>query len=406
MAPTDLKNFVVEYLAGSEGEDVINYMLRNKLFYQIDYLNALKEVKPKILRDTKYSAFFAYRNGIVEVTGGEIKDPVPYEDCSFCIWEEHIIKRDFRKDVSNSKVFSFYELFLWQLANQDSMRYDSICSIIGYALHSYRTSANTKAIIFSDEIVSDLPEGGSGKSLLVTALSYFRSMVIKDGKSFNPKSSFAWSDVDKTTDIVLIDDVNKNFAFEDLFSVITQGICVERKNKDQYYLPIEDSPLIIITTNNILRGSGASFNRRQINVDIHQYFSHRHTPVDQYRHTFFTDWNEEEWARFDYFMLKCVQINLEYGIIQAPESDRMYKEAIRATNLNFVDWFLSVYNDFVIFTSTTEALERYKSDTAQNNIRLSARIFLNYIKSCCNIFGWEFIQEKNSQQRGFRLKFN
>src|SRR5690606_22054837 len=111
----------------------------------------------------------------------------------------------------------------------EPLRMDYILSIIGYALRNYRNTSNTRAIIFNDESISDQPEGGSGKSLLAKALGHVRSQVTKDGKIFNPKRPFEWSDVDESTHLVLIDETSNNFSFEDLFSVITDGITVEKK---------------------------------------------------------------------------------------------------------------------------------------------------------------------------------
>ena len=161
-------------------------------------------------------------------------------------------------------------------------------SIIGYGLHQYRTSADNKAVILNDEEVSDQPEGGNGKTLLVNAMGKLRKLVIKDGKNFDSKSSFLWSDVDETTGIVLIDDVNNKFNIENLFSTISNGFNIQIKFKNQYHLRLEKSPVVFITTNNIIRGASSSFMRRQYNVDIYQYFSNKHTPKKEFGHIFLT----------------------------------------------------------------------------------------------------------------------
>ena len=59
--------------------------------------------------------------------------------------------------------------------------------------------------------MSEQPEGGSGKSLLASSLGNVRTLVKNDGKSFSPKKSFEWSDIDEGTDIALLDDIDKGF---------------------------------------------------------------------------------------------------------------------------------------------------------------------------------------------------
>ena len=296
--------------------------------------------------------------------------------------------------------------FLIRLTNNDPNRLKYLMTLIGYALHNYRTTANTRAIILTDEIFSDQPEGGSGKSLLAIALGQMRELVKKDGKSFNPLKSFEWSDVDESTDLVLIDETSKGFAFEDLFSVITMGISVERKNKDKYHLPIEKSPIIILTTNNLVKGYSGSFKRRQYSADINQYFSHSHTPIDEYGQTFFLDWDKDEWARFDAFMLFCVHIYLNKGVLPSFEVESKKKDAIRATGSTFYEWFEEVKHDLQIFISTNIAKDKYVEETGQRGLKLSAKKFLGQVKICCEILGYQFHEERTSQERGFRIQFN
>lgn len=400
--PYDIKKFVIEHALGFNNSAVMNYIYNNRKMFTPDYLNALKEETPLIARDTHDMASYFYKNGIVNVTKDGISAPIPYEESGKLIWEHHIIPRNFIKKPEDL-TSSVFIRFLYDLADNNERRLIYISSIIGYALHNYRTNANTRAIIFSDENICDQPEGGSGKSLLVKALGHFRNLVIKDGKSFNPRKNFEWSDVDESTDLVLLDDIHENFNFEDLFSVISEGFTTERKFENKVRLPIEKSPLILITTNRLITGNSGSFKRRQYNVDIHQHFNHSFTPIDKYGHTFFTDWDELEWAKFDWCLLSCVQFYLANNITQIPESDQKMKNAIRATDETFYEWFEEVKYDFQYYTSTNSAMDRFIEETGQKGMKLSAKKFLSQIKACCAIFGYTFIDERTSSERGFRL---
>ncbi len=55
------------------------------------------------------------------------------------------------------------------------------------------------AVILNDEVISDNPEGGTGKGLLMSALSKMKKLVVIDGKSFAFERSFAYQLVSADT---------------------------------------------------------------------------------------------------------------------------------------------------------------------------------------------------------------
>src|SRR5690606_26546093 len=127
-------------------------------------------------------------------------------------------------------------------------RYFSICSSLGYLMHDYKNLAYCPAVIFNDEVISENPEGGTGKGILIKGIKNFKNTVQFDGKTFNFDKSFVYQRVELDTKVMAFEDVNKYFDFERLFSVITDGIEVEKKNKGTFYIPFKESPKIIITT--------------------------------------------------------------------------------------------------------------------------------------------------------------
>ena len=399
--PDDIKWYVLNYIEQYSDRELKNFFIKNAKYFAPNYLSALKRVEPQILRDTKDSAYFPFRNGVVQVTKKGIGEPIPYNEFGFFIWEDHIIDRDFIKNESfEAPIFC---QFITRLTNGELLRYNYLCSIIGYALHNYRTSAKTKAIIINDEVINYQPEGGSGKGILAKSLGFLRKQVVKDGKTFNPKKSFEYSDVDESTNLIWLDETSNNFNFEDLFSVITDGITIEKKFGNKRRLPIENSPLFIITTNQVVKGFSGSFRRRQLNVDIYQHFNHSYTPEIEFGHTFFNDWNKDEWQKFDNFMLLCVHYYIFNGIAKLPEEFSLEKDAVRATNETFYEWFMETKYDFQNQTSTSEALKKYQEETEEI---LSHKKFIGYIKSCSEILGYRFIQERTPNERGFRLLLN
>ena len=69
--------------------------------------------------------------------------------------------------------------------------------------------------------------------------------IVINGKEFSFEKSFAYQLVSADTQVLTFDDVRKNFPFENLFSVITEGITLEKKNKDAIKIPYEESPKVV-----------------------------------------------------------------------------------------------------------------------------------------------------------------
>ena len=92
-----------------------------------------------------------------------------------------------------------------------------------------------------DEIISDNPEGGTGKGLFMKGLAEMKKLVVIDGKSFDFARSFAYQLVSADTQVLCFDDVKKYFDFEKLFSVVTEGLTLEKKNKDAIKIPFSKS---------------------------------------------------------------------------------------------------------------------------------------------------------------------
>ncbi len=402
VSASDVKIFVKEQTMNEP--KIHNYIIRATRLFSINYLDALKRVDLKMSRDTSTSSYYYFRNGVVKVTAKGIEDPMPYNDFGGLVWREHIIDCDFNKNaVSTDSVFLD---FLRKLSNNENNRLYYLATIIGYCLHDYRTPANAKAVIINDEIVSDQPEGGSGKSLIVVAMGKVRKMLSINGRSFDPKHDFAWQNVTESVRIVNIDDARKGYCFEDLFSTITQGFTVNRKGKDEFFLPIEQSPVIVLTTNSIMKGLSSSFKRRQHNVDVHQYFNANRTPQDEYNQVFFSMWGEKEWQDFYMLMLEFVQYYMQEGIVSCPESDRQKKDVIRATAQSFVDWMEEYLKDFIGEIQPTGATkDMYLSYSGQSASGLSDKKFTGWLKSYCEIYGYKYESISSMRPRGFRISY-
>jgi hypothetical protein len=56
---------------------------------------------------------------------------------------------------------------------------------------------------------------------------------------------FPYQTVSSDCQVLAFDDVRKNFNFESLFSIITEGLTIEYKGRDAIKLPVKDSPKVL-----------------------------------------------------------------------------------------------------------------------------------------------------------------
>ena len=52
-------------------------------------------------------------------------------------------------------------------------------STLGFLMHGYKNLSFCPAVILNDEVISDNPEGGTGKGLIMNALSKMKKVVTK-----------------------------------------------------------------------------------------------------------------------------------------------------------------------------------------------------------------------------------
>jgi hypothetical protein len=135
-----------------------------------------------------------------------------------------------------------------------------------------------------------------------------------------------------------MDDVPKHFNFESLFSIVTEGLTVEKKGQDAYQIPFKDSPKISITTNYTIQGSGASHERRVFEVEIANYFNENHTPEMEFGHLFFSEWDDIEWANFDNFMIRCVQYFLKNGLVNSDKVNLKLRKFKNEMGTEFIEF--------------------------------------------------------------------
>jgi len=380
----EIKDFILTYILKCGDMEVYNFFADKTRFFKEDFLTMLSHVDVYFISDEKDNSYLYFRNCAVKVTCNDITI-VDYLDLGGYVWKDQVIDRDFAIQPVKS---CDYKRFISNIAGNEHDRIMSVESTIGYLLHGFKNVGYCPAVIINDEVISDNPEGGTGKGLFVNAISKMKKMVIIDGKQFSFEKSFAYQLVSADTQILTFDDVKKHFDFERLFSIVTEGITLEKKNKDAIKIPFSRSPKIVITTNYAIKGKGNSFERRKWELEFKKHYSKDFTPEDDFGRLLFSDWDEDEWLRFDNYMISNLRLYLCEGFVKSDFKNLKTRKFIAETDHNFWEW---VINDGTIETETKyykqQLYDMFVSDNPDFGPRAKMSISMNKFYSWLDAYG-------------------
>ena len=331
---SDIKDFVLNYLEALEDNSVYNFFAEMTKYFQDTFLNFLGTIDVNFIMDDINTAYLYYKNCAVKITKSKV-EVIDYIDLDGYVWKDHIINRVFK--LKKGKVCDFSK-FIGNISGSDEKRRESFETTIGYLLHGHKRSSFSPAVILNDEVISDHPEGGTGKGLFMQGIGQLKKHVVIDGKQFNFDKSFAYQTLDVDTQVLTFDDVKKGFDFERLFSIITEGITIEKKNKDAVKVPFSDSPKIAITTNYAIKGAGNSHARRKWELEFKQFYTRTFTPETEFGRMMFTGWSDDEFMRFDNYMIGCIQAYLSKGLVKSEFVNLSIRQLSAETSHDFIEW--------------------------------------------------------------------
>jgi len=400
-----IKDYVANYVKDL-GDDIeggfSSREIWRKIINQVSNLfcKSFLELIPNLIgefkRDTASESFIYFKNCFVRITKDGY-EAYNYEELDGYIWESQKLKRDFH--CSETK--SVFEDFILRICRENSERYAAAKSVIGYLEHSFKDPANTKAIIFIDERIGDGANGRCGKSLVGKAIGKIRNVVDPGGKNFN-FNRFMFQSIKPDTQIVFFNDVKKGFNFENLFSIITDDMPIEQKQKDQVIIPFENSPKILITTNYAMKGFDPSTLDREYVFEFSDHYNEQHKPIHEFGKNFFGPWTKEEWNSFYNFMIVCLQYYLENGLVEYERINLFDKILIESTSEDFVEFIEDIeldrkYDNKELYSDYIERYPEHKKDIAQKTLT-------GWVKTFAKIKGYKYTPKKSGKERGFILQ--
>lgn len=361
-----LRGFIVRYFHNLDEDTLEQFdcpkdMLLEKLHRTLGTLTTeeklsllfdLDEKEPlHIVQDTIDTAYFYYRNGFVKVTKDGIQ-LLPYKELPGCVWKDQILQRDFQKIPWQEWEKGIYYQFANNVADNyphpetgkpnNPDRFISFMSITGYCLHKF-FNTSLRMPIFMDARIADEAEGRSGKSLHCKAMRHMlnadpdngRQCIIIDAKNFDPENRFKYEDLDISTRLLVLDDVRKGLDIKLFYNSILDGFMRERKGDKT---KVKVFTKTVLTLNYTLNVKGGSSKDRVVEFEFADYYSASRKPEQVHGCYFFRDWDEEEWIRFDNFMLQCVSDYLRAGIIMPDTINLEARKLLEETAPEFIAW--------------------------------------------------------------------
>ena len=394
---TKIKDFVLDYLIERGELDVWNYCASFQNIFSENYLSMLESIDLMMLSDGRTYSYISFNNGILKVTKDKI-ELIDYIDIDGYVWKSSIIERDFVELEDNE---NDYKKFINNISSNEP--YPIECTI-GYMLSNYKNRSNNKAVILNDETITDNPEGGTGKGLFVQGLSQIRKTSIIDGKQFDSKKSFAYQTVSLDTKILVFDDVKKNFDFEDKFSLVTEGITLERKNKDAIKLNVHDSPKLLLSTNYAIKGEGNSHDRRRHELEIAQYYGRKLTPSDEFGRELFDEWEIEDFNKFDNYMVECLQKYLKDGLVKQNAKNIKLRKFIAETSMEFFEW-IQDHDNFPInkLNDKKTYFENFIQEYQDYKLWLKRKRFDIWVQKYATFIGSEYQTDVSNGLRWFMI---
>jgi hypothetical protein len=369
--------------------DLWNILIKDIRYFGCrEFLTSIPALSDDFILDSKDESFVFFRNACVSV-GKEDAKLIDYKSLDGYIWKDQLIDHDLnllpQEESFNTDLSIFGKLleFICSPPNPlspldrksrvpDENRLCSLLSAIGYLLHTFKDPTLTKAVVFCEERIAlqDESNGRSGKGLVANAIGKLRKRIVFNGKQLDFQDRFLFQRVTVDTQILYFDDTKKGFNFENLFSIITEGLVVEGKGKKSFDIPFNKSPKILLSTNNVLSNDSGSHRARKHEIEFSDYFSADFTPFDQFNQLLFEQgWldSSSEWDKFYSFMIYCIQYFLKNGLIDYDKKNLDERKLLDSIPEEFYEFA----TDYIVGLSSGNRISRreiYNQFTENNKI--------------------------------------
>lgn len=380
--------------------------------------------------DSEGECFFYFRNTVIKVTTDgieklpylpesrlvETKYHHPADSSSFCFrlakvketvpgLDGYINARQMiDHNIKLSDEEGDFARFVALICNEEANRIKALKSALGYLMHRYKNPSQVKAIVLTDESLTD-ENGGTGKGLLFQALGQMRFCQSADMKT-RERNRFFFSTVQRGCSIFHMDDVQKDFDFNYLFNALAGDMEVESKGTDRTIIPFAEAPKIYMSTNFAFKDMQKDSHKRRMAIyELHRKFNARYQPKDEFKRNFFYDWDRAEWNRFYNFMLECARIYLAEGLLEVEPRYLRQKSLLaefkgREEVFAFIQTWEQEEGFFNQWIKNEELQNRWDNEKVT---ALSTGSLKKQLNLYCDLQGYDIVSDRVSGERAFRI---
>lgn len=257
-----------------------------------------------ILNDTKHICYKFYLDQYVVITKNNVQS-LSYENLDKIVLSEKIQNRNL-VIKSGGKYIDFLNKACELDVNEDYIK-----KIIGYYAHDYNDETMGYMVILTEKTLDPKYGGRSGKNIFVKLLGCTTSVIDKAGSQtkFDDKIFQLWNG----ERVFSISDLPKDFDLTYFKNISTGGFVEWKLFKNQKAVTISKSFKLIFSTNYSFNCSDGGIAARVIALEFTDFFK-MSNGVDTYYDAYFPkDWNQDDWAGYDDFIIKSIQTWLKCG---------------------------------------------------------------------------------------------
>lgn len=333
-----------------------------------------------ILRDTRDICYIFFNNGILEVKATSER-LVPYGEMDGLVWSRYILPHNYTKSHDEGDFKKFLEMI-----SIDPEHYKSICSTLGYLLHSYKLRTQAKAVVIVEDIEDETEaRGRSGKGLIAQFIELFKNTVQIDGRNYKGDDKFKMQAINLSTQILYVNDPPQNLLLSQFYNMITDDFMIEVKGKSSYMIPFKRSPKIMVTTNYLPVLHSDSDKDRFIVMPIKKVFGSDNTISKAFPGVLFFDADTWPVGQFEAVFglgVHCLQSYLAGGILAYSSPSLVANAAKRIIQSSVPDYISETMDQVLMLWSNCKSIENFNNCLIDIDLRLGEK------ESLKKVFEW------------------
>lgn len=416
-------NFLMQFVPQDNLRNEVLACIAHKWKIQImDYMQLMDGQEVKYHRDTADAVYIPFKNGVLKITKDSIK-MLDYSDDEIGFFPDGIESMSHNFIISSDDKVSHkegvFERFvrygitgndkpISDLTDKEKRDFEAVCSAVGYLISSNKKNSEAYCIIYSDEGSNDIANaGGRGKTLLLEMISKVLTRLYKGKNDWRKDDKFALAGLQKHNTLIVHDDVPAGYDWIANYTLITGDMEVQPKYVNPFTLTFKESPKIVVTTNNAVRynENADSTNRRYREYKFSKFWNINRTPSDYFGGgDFFDDWSEQDWREAFEFLVRCVQVFLNKGVIPIAY-DKAFDNYVATFNDAREQEFERIFNEldseleFNVTKFREIHLQKHFGNGAEYNLSIvkardSINHYINYHK-----LDWEYSKSEKSWKR-------